>query len=83
KRAFITAGAAGIGRACALAFTKEGATVIATDIDDTGLAAFARDGVAETHKLDVRDTAAVEAMANKVGRVDVLLNAAGFVHNGT
>lgn len=83
KRAFITAGAAGIGRACALAFTKEGATVIATDIDDKELAALARDGVAETHKLDVRDTAAVEAMANRVGRVDVLLNAAGFVHNGT
>ncbi|NGX98594.1 MAG: SDR family oxidoreductase [Candidatus Afipia apatlaquensis] len=83
KRAFITAGAAGIGRACALAFTKEGATVIATDIDDEGLAALARDGVAETHKLDVRDTAAVEAMAKKVGRVDILLNAAGFVHNGT
>lgn len=83
KRAFVTAGAAGIGRACALAFTREGATVIATDIDDEGLAALARDGVAETHKLDVRDTAAVEAMAKKVGRVDILLNAAGFVHNGT
>ena len=37
KRAFVTAGAAGIGRACALAFAREGATVIATDIDDSGL----------------------------------------------
>ena len=83
KRAFVTAGAAGIGRACALAFTREGATVIATDIDDKELAALAKDGVAETHKLDVRDTAAVEAMARKVGKVDILLNAAGFVHNGT
>ena len=83
KRAFVTAGAAGIGRACALAFTREGATVIATDIDDKELAALAKDGVAETHKLDVRDTAAVEAMARKVGKVDILLNAAGFVHNST
>lgn len=83
KRAFVTAGAAGIGRACALAFTREGATVIATDIDDKGLAALTNDGVAETHKLDVRDTAAVEAMAKKIGKVDILLNAAGFVHNGT
>lgn len=83
KRAFVTAGAAGIGRACALAFTREGATVIATDIDDKGLAVLAKDGLAETHKLDVRDTAAVEAMAKKVGKVDILLNAAGFVHNGT
>jgi len=83
KRAFVTAGAAGIGRACALAFTREGATVIATDIDDKGLAALAKDGVAETHRLDVRDTASVEAMAKKVGKIDILLNAAGFVHNGT
>ncbi len=83
KRAFVTAGAAGIGRACALAFTREGATVIATDIDEAGLAALKKDGVAETHKLDVRDTAAVQAMASKVGKVDILLNAAGFVHNGT
>ena len=35
KRAFVTAAAAGIGRACALAFAREGATVFATDIDET------------------------------------------------
>ena len=38
KRAFVTAGAVGIGRACALAFAREGATVFATDIDDKGVA---------------------------------------------
>ena len=38
KRAFVTAAAAGIGRACALAFAREGATVFATDIDETKLA---------------------------------------------
>jgi 2-keto-3-deoxy-L-fuconate dehydrogenase len=83
KRAFITAGAAGIGRACALAFTREGATVIATDVDEIGLASLKKEGIAEVHKLDVRDTAAVEAMAKKAGKIDILLNAAGFVHNGT
>ncbi|OYU87025.1 MAG: NAD(P)-dependent oxidoreductase [Bradyrhizobiaceae bacterium PARB1] len=82
KRAFVTAGAVGIGRACALAFAREGATVIATDIDENGVALLTRDGVAETAKLDVRDTAAVEAMAKKVGDIDILLNAAGFVHHG-
>ncbi|UGV26229.1 SDR family oxidoreductase [Rhodopseudomonas boonkerdii] len=82
KRAFVTAGAVGIGRACALAFTREGATVIATDIDEKGVALLTKDGVAETAKLDVRDTAAVEAMAKKVGDIDILLNAAGFVHHG-
>jgi len=83
KRAFVTAGAAGIGRACALAFAREGATVFATDIDEKGLASLPSEGVAEVAKLDVRDSAAVAAMASRVGTVDILLNAAGFVHNGT
>ena len=82
KRAFVTAGAVGIGRACALAFAREGATVIATDLDEKGVALLTKDGVAETAKLDVRDTAAVEAMAKQVGDIDILLNAAGFVHHG-
>jgi len=83
KRAFVTAGAVGIGRACALAFAREGATVFATDIDDKGVALLTKDGIAETARLDVRDTAAVEAMAKRVGPIDILLNAAGFVHHGT
>lgn len=82
KTAFVTAGAAGIGRASALAFAREGARVIASDIDEKGLAALASAGIAETHKLDMRDTAAVRALAAKAGPVDVLLNAAGFVHHG-
>src|SRR6185503_16542652 len=69
KRAFVTAAAAGIGRACALAFAREGATVFATDIDDRALPGPA-DGIAETARLDVRDTAAVTALAQQVGPVD-------------
>jgi len=83
KRAFVTAGAAGIGRASAIAFVREGATVFATDIDEKGLAALARDGVSEVARLDVRDTSAVTEMAKRVGKIDILLNAAGFVHHGT
>jgi 2-keto-3-deoxy-L-fuconate dehydrogenase len=83
KRAFVTAGAAGIGRACAIAFAREGASVFATDIDEEGLALLAKDGVSEVARLDVRDSAAVEAMAKRVGTVELLLNAAGFVHHGT
>ena len=83
KRAFVTAGAVGIGRACAIAFAREGATVIATDIDEKGLALVAKEGIAEVARLDVRDVAAVQAMAERVGKVDILLNAAGFVHHGT
>ena len=83
KRAFVTAGAAGIGRACAIAFAREGASVFATDIDEAGLATLAADGVSDVARLDVRDSAAVEAMQKRVGAVDILLNAAGFVHHGT
>src|SRR5947209_14159267 len=83
KRAFVTAAAVGIGRACAVAFAREGADVFATDIDEEKLALLKNDGVAQTAKLDVRDTAAVEAMAKRAGNVDILLNAAGFVHHGT
>jgi 2-keto-3-deoxy-L-fuconate dehydrogenase len=83
KRAFVTAGAAGIGRASAIAFAREGATVFATDIDEKGLAGLAKDGVSEVARLDVRDTSAVAAIAKRVGPIDILLNAAGFVHHGS
>lgn len=83
KRAFLTAAGAGIGRATALAFAAEGASVIATDLK-LDLAADLKDhGVAEVHSLDVRDTAAINALAEKVGPVDILFNCAGFVHHGT
>jgi len=83
KRAFVTAAAAGIGRACAIAFARQGATVFATDIDENGLATLKSEGIAEVATLDVRNTAAVNAMAERVGKVEILLNAAGFVHNGS
>jgi len=83
KRAFITAAGAGIGRACAIAFAREGASVVATDLDEKALADLKANGVQEVARLDVRDTSAVNATATRVGKVDILLNAAGFVHNGT
>jgi 2-keto-3-deoxy-L-fuconate dehydrogenase len=83
KRAFVTAAAAGIGRASAIAFAREGASVFATDIDEKGLAALKSEGIAEVAKLDARNTADVTAMAARVGKIDILLNAAGFVHHGT
>jgi 2-keto-3-deoxy-L-fuconate dehydrogenase len=79
KTALLTAAAAGIGRATAEAFAAEGARVIATDLDETGLAGLK----AEARKLDVRSTEAVEAMAREIGPIDVLFNCAGFVHHGT
>ena len=81
KRCFVTAASAGIGRACALAFAREGAEVIATDLAPTRIEA---DGQAvDVERLDVTDRAAVLAAAARYGAVDVLLNAAGMVHHGT
>ena len=83
KTAFCTASGAGIGRAVAVAFAREGAKVIATDIDMAKLKSLRDEGVAETHLLDVRHTASVEKTAKAVGPIDILFNAAGFVHHGT
>jgi len=80
KTAFLTAAAQGIGRATAEAFVKEGAKVFATDKALDKLAGLAG---AECMALDVLSTEAVEAVAKKVGPVDILFNCAGFVHHGT
>jgi len=83
KVAFCTAAAAGIGRATAMAFAREGARVIASDLNRAGLAGLEQAGVAELIGLDARDQAAIEAEASRLGAVDVLFNAAGFVHHGS
>src|ERR1700722_9177741 len=79
KVALLTAAAAGIGRGTAEAFLREGARVIATDIDVAGLVGLD----ADKRKLDVRSSEAVEALAREIGPIDILLNCAGFVHHGT
>ena len=83
KKALITAAAAGIGRATTLAFAAEGAEVVATDVDMDKLAALNGKKGITTRRLDVRDGAAVEALAKELGALDVLFNCAGFVHHGT
>ena len=82
KKAFVTAAGAGIGRATALAFAKEGAQVIATDINADALKDLPSKNV-ETQMLDVTDKNAVQSVAKNVGAPDILFNCAGFVHHGT
>lgn len=83
KLAFCTASSAGIGRATAIAFAREGARVIASDVNDAAFDDLKQAGIAECVKLDARDAKAIEAQAKRVGSVDVLFNAAGFVHHGS
>ena len=84
KRCLVTAAGQGIGRASALMMAREGARVIATDINQAALDALrAENGAIKTRLLNVRDKAAVAAAAAEIGAVDALFNCAGFVANGT
>ena len=79
----ITAAAQGIGRASALAFARAGAKVIATDINTDQLASLEGENGIETRVLDVLSPQAVSEAVSDIGRVDILFNCAGVVHNGT
>ncbi len=83
KRCFITAAAQGIGRATVEAFVAEGASVVATDVNGEKLAELNGLAGVETHVLDVTDLDQIEAMAARVGAVDVLFNCAGYVDHGS
>jgi len=83
KKALVTAAGQGIGRAVAEAFAREGASVIATDINRDALAALGRTSGIEARMLDVTDAAAIGTLAAELGAVQVLFNGAGFVHAGS
>lgn len=83
KKALVTAAGQGIGRATAEAFAREGASVIATDINADALAELARVPGIQARRLDVTDPQAIQALAAELGAVQVLFNGAGFVHAGS
>jgi NAD(P)-dependent dehydrogenase (short-subunit alcohol dehydrogenase family) len=83
KRALVTAAGQGMGRAAALAFAREGANVIATDVNPQALESFADHPAISTARLDVLDHRAIESFVESTGPVDILFNCAGWVHQGT
>lgn len=84
KRCLITAAGAGIGRESALACAREGALVLATDVDAAALDALAAEHPAiAVQALDVTDPAAIAALVEAQGPFDVLFNCAGYVHQGS
>lgn len=84
KTVFITAAAQGIGRASAIACAREGAHVVATDVNAALLQELAYEHPAiAVHVMDVCSEAQVQSVVASVGVVDVLFNCAGIVTNGT
>jgi 2-keto-3-deoxy-L-fuconate dehydrogenase len=84
KRAVVTAAAQGIGRASALAFAREGAHVIATDINMDALKSLSKEAPEiAVERLDVTNADAIAGFAKSTGPVEVLFNCAGFVHAGS
>jgi len=81
KTVLITAAGQGIGRASALAMAREGARVVATDVNEAALASLAAEGLS-VRALNVRDPAAIAAVAADLAP-DVLFNCAGFVASGS
>jgi 2-keto-3-deoxy-L-fuconate dehydrogenase len=80
KRAFVTAAGQGIGRATAELFAREGAEVIATDLNAAALETVAG---CTTRVLDVLSPEAITQAAAEAGRIDILFNCAGYVHQGS
>jgi NAD(P)-dependent dehydrogenase (short-subunit alcohol dehydrogenase family) len=86
KVALVTGGGAGIGRAIAETFAREGASVIVADRDgeaakEVAQAIVKNNGAALAHEVDVTDTPQVKALMAEInrahGRLDVLVNNAG------
>ncbi|XP_056183461.1 dehydrogenase/reductase SDR family member 6 isoform X1 [Falco biarmicus] len=83
KIILLSAAAQGIGRAAAIAFAKEGAEVIATDINESKLKELEKYPGIQIRVLDVTKKEQIENLAKEIEKIDVLCNIAGFVHHET
>lgn len=87
KTAIITGAASGIGKAVALVFAKQGATVHLLDMNETGLAEAVNEitddgGSAAYNVADVTNQQAIKTLFEKIARIDILVNCAGISNIG-
>ena len=84
KNIIVTAAGQGIGKATAVAFYNEGASVFATDINEKTLKTLKDEyPKIDIFKLDSTNKEDVESYCKHLNKIDVLFNAVGFVHHGT
>ena len=84
KNIIVTAAAQGIGKATALKFANEGASVLATDINEDRLKDLKKENDnIQVMKLDSTNKNDVEVFCSSIDKIDVLFHAVGFVHHGT
>jgi 3-hydroxybutyrate dehydrogenase len=84
KVALVTAAGQGIGKATAIAFHKEGAKVIATDINDKTLNDLNKEyPEIQIKNLDSTNKDTIKDYISTLSKIDILFNAVGFVHHGT
>ncbi|WP_075795790.1 SDR family NAD(P)-dependent oxidoreductase [Massilia putida] len=87
KKAVITGGGSGIGKAIALLFAQRGAHVHVVDLNDAACVQVVREireeaGRVTSHACDVARQSEVEAMMAGIGPIDILVNNAGIAHIG-
>jgi 2-keto-3-deoxy-L-fuconate dehydrogenase len=91
KTAIITGGGSGIGKAIAVVFAKQGASVNILDMDEQGATNVVNEitadgGKAKFFKCDVSKQADVKQIVDGIaagGAIDILINNAGIAHIGT
>lgn len=88
KNVIVTGSGSGIGKAAALLFAKQGATVHLVDLNGetinlTAQEIQAANGKAVIHACDVTIQQQVKDVFNTIGQIDVLVNSAGVSHIGT
>ena len=84
KKIIVTAAAQGIGKSTALMYASEGASVIATDINEEKLTELNKENnQIQTQKLDATNKNEVVKFCSSIDTVDILFHAVGFVHHGT
>lgn len=87
KSAVVTGGGSGIGRAVAVTFARQGATVHIVELNETNASEALAEiekagGKAKAHACDVSNQQQVVEVFNKIGRVDILVNNAGISNIG-